>query len=190
VGEGDQQDLVEVVDADGPKDKEATEALPPTQPEIPEIDEHRFRLRGIRTQPLAGRQTRTTQYRVVWGEHPNKSDSWVNEEDMWISMLRPPCERSSRDLVLQEERDIVRVRRMRYDRCSKGKKIFEYLVNKSRTWIAEDQLRISLSPMLVAELKGKYLPHECPVLEILRNRLLTEHISNSVFSLSLERSTV
>jgi len=47
----------------------------------------------------------------------------------------------------------MRVHRMRYDRCSKGKKIFEHLVDKSR-WITEDQLRISLSPMLVAELKG------------------------------------
>jgi len=35
VVEGDQQDLVEVVDADDPEDKEATEALPATQPEIP-----------------------------------------------------------------------------------------------------------------------------------------------------------
>jgi hypothetical protein len=41
VGEGDQQDLVEVVDADDPKDKEVTEALLATQPEIPET-EHRF----------------------------------------------------------------------------------------------------------------------------------------------------
>jgi hypothetical protein len=42
---------------------------------------------------------------------------------------------------------------MRYERYSKGKKIFEYLVDKSR-WITEDQLKISLSPLLVAELKG------------------------------------
>jgi hypothetical protein len=49
VGEGDQQDLVKVVDADDLKDKEASKALPATQPEIPEINEHRFRLRGIRT---------------------------------------------------------------------------------------------------------------------------------------------
>jgi hypothetical protein len=69
-------------------------------------------------------------------------------------MLQPPCERSSQDLVLLAEKDVIRVHRMRYNRCSKGKKIFEYLVNKSRTWIAEDQLRISLSPMLVTELKG------------------------------------
>jgi hypothetical protein len=32
-----------------------------------------------------------------------------------------------------------------------GKKILEYLVDKFRTWITEDQLRISLSPMLVAK---------------------------------------
>jgi hypothetical protein len=31
----------------------------------PEIDERRFRLRGVRTQPLNRRQTKTTQYRVV-----------------------------------------------------------------------------------------------------------------------------
>jgi hypothetical protein len=68
-------------------------------------------------------------------------------------MPRLPCERSSQDLVLPVVRDGIRVHRMRYDRCSKGKKIFEYLVDKSR-WIIEDQLRISLSPMLVAKLKG------------------------------------
>ena len=70
-----------------------------------------------------------------------------------MSMLRLPCERSSQDLVPPVERDVMRVHRMRYDRRSKGKKIFEYLVDKSR-WITEDQLRISLSPILVAELKG------------------------------------
>ena len=91
---GDQQDLIEVVDADDTKDKEATEALPATQPEIPEIDEHRFRLRGIRTQPPAGRQT-ATQYRIVWGEYPNRLESWVNKDEIRISMLPPPCERSS-----------------------------------------------------------------------------------------------
>jgi hypothetical protein len=68
-------------------------------------------------------------------------------------MLPPPYERSSQDLVPPVERDVMRVHRMRYNRCSQGKKIFEYLVDKSR-WITEDQLRISLSPMLVAELKG------------------------------------
>lgn len=152
VGEGDLQDLVEVVDADDPEDKEPTEALPATQPEIPEI-EHRFRLRGIRTQHLPGRQTGTTQYRVVWGDHPNRSDSWVNEDDLRMSMLRPPCERFPQNLVRPVESDVIRVYRMRYGRCSKGKKTFEYLVDKSR-WITEDRLRISLSPMLVTELKG------------------------------------
>jgi hypothetical protein len=41
----------------------------------------------------------------------------------------------------------------------KGRKVFEYLVDAfglvARTWITEDQLRISLSPTLLAELKGK-----------------------------------
>lgn len=148
---GDQQDLVEVVDADDPENKGATKALLATQLEI---DEHRFRLRGIRTQPLAGRQTKTIQYRVVWGEHSNRFDSWVNEDDLRILMLRPACGRSSQDLVPPLERDVMRVYRMRYNRSSKGKKFFEYLVDKSRTWITEDQLRISFKPMLVAELKA------------------------------------
>jgi hypothetical protein len=46
---------------------------------------------------------------------------------------------------------------MRFSQC-KGRKVFEYLVDAfgldGRTWITEDQLRISLSPMLVAMLKG------------------------------------
>ena len=42
---GDQQVLVKVIDADDPKDKEPAEALPAAQPNIPEIDEHRFRPR-------------------------------------------------------------------------------------------------------------------------------------------------
>ena len=62
---GNQQDLVEVVDADDPKDKEATEALPAAQLKIPKIDKHRFRLRGVQARQLARRQTKTTQYRVV-----------------------------------------------------------------------------------------------------------------------------
>ena len=40
----------------------------------------------------------------------------------------------------------------------KGRKVFEYLVDafglNDRPWITEDQLRISLSPMLVAKPKG------------------------------------
>jgi hypothetical protein len=79
---GDQQDMVEVDDADNPEDKEATDALPAAQPKNPEIDEHRFRPRGIRARQLTGRLTKITQYRVVWGGHSNGSDSWVNEDDV------------------------------------------------------------------------------------------------------------
>lgn len=64
---GNQQDQVEVVYADDPEDKEATKALPAAQPKIPEIDGHRFRLRGVRARQLLRRQTKTTQHRVVWG---------------------------------------------------------------------------------------------------------------------------
>jgi hypothetical protein len=62
---GDRQDLVKVVDLDDPEDREATEDLLSTQPEIDGNDEHRFRLRGVRARQLTGRQTKTTQYRVV-----------------------------------------------------------------------------------------------------------------------------
>jgi hypothetical protein len=75
-------------------------------------------------------------------------------------------------------------------RAAKAIIFFEYLVDELSTWIAGDQLRISLSPTLLAELKGNLLRHERHVLDILRNRLLTEHILNSVFSRSLEPSTL
>jgi hypothetical protein len=52
-------------------------------------------------------------------------------------------------LVPPLERDTMRVYRMCYNKYYKGKKIFEYLVD-----ITENQLRISLSPILVAKLKG------------------------------------
>lgn len=149
---GDQQDLVEVVDALDPEDKEPAEALPAAQLEI---DNHRFRLRGIRARQLAGRHTKTTQYRVVWGEHPNRYDSWVNEDNIRTSMVPPPCDRSSQDLAPQEKWDVVRVHRIRYGRRSKGRKVFEYLVDELSTWINEDQLEVSLSPTMVAELRGK-----------------------------------
>jgi hypothetical protein len=105
---GDQQDLVEVVDLDDPEAREATEDLPSTQPGIDENDELHFRLRGIRARQLPGRQTKTTQYRLVWGKYPNRSDSWFNKDDVLISM---PCEPYSQDLALQV--DIPRVCKMR-----------------------------------------------------------------------------
>jgi hypothetical protein len=104
---GDQQNQAEVDDTDDPMDKEATEALPATPLEI---DKHRFRLRGIRAQQPPGRQTKTTQYRVVWGEHPNGSDSWVNEDDVQILMPRLPCLAS----------DSLKTRFHRKGRCAKG----------------------------------------------------------------------
>ena len=137
------------------KTKEATEALPAAQPKIPKIDEHRFRLRGVRARQFARRQIKTTQYRVVWGQYPNRSDSWFNEDDVRMSMPWPPCERSSQYLVPQVERDVMRVHHMRCSRRSKGRKIFEYLVDALSTWVTEDQLRISLSPTLLTGLKGK-----------------------------------
>jgi hypothetical protein len=44
---------------------------------------------------------------------------------------------------------------MRSSQRRKGRIVFEYLVDELSTWIAEDQLRISLSIALLAELKGK-----------------------------------
>jgi len=66
-----------------------------------------------------------------------------------------PCELYSQDLALQV--DVFRVCNMRSS-LRKSRKVFEYLVDmfglNSRTWTTKDQLRISLSPMLVAKLKG------------------------------------
>ena len=53
----------------------------------------------------------------------------------------------------------MRIRRIRCKKCSESKKFFEYLVDGSRTWITEDQLRISLNPKLLAELRGDKLRH-------------------------------
>jgi hypothetical protein len=83
------------VDKSNRRTKRAYEAL-----EDPEVDglldaanivssKHRFRLRGIRTQQLPGRQTKTTQYRVVWGEHLNRSDSWVSWSTKRTFFSRP-----------------------------------------------------------------------------------------------------
>lgn len=161
---GDQQDLVEVNVADDPEDKEATEDPPATQPE------HHFRLRGIRARQLPGHQTKTTQYQVVWGQRPNRSDSWLNEDDVRMSIPWPPCELYSQNLARWT--DIFRVCEMRFSRY-KGRKVFEYLVDAfgldDSTWITEDQLRISLSPILVLELKGSS-PH--PLSEAQRDVLL------------------
>lgn len=146
---GGQQNLAEVDDTNDPMDKEITEALPTTQVGI---DAHHFRLRGIRTQRLAERQAKITQYRVVWGEHSNRSDSWVDQYDVQILMPRLPCVRFSQNLDLQVEID-VRVYRMRRGKRSKGKKTFEYLVYELSTWVTEDQLRSSLSPTSIAHIQ-------------------------------------
>ena len=158
---GDQQIQAEVDDTDDPMDKEIRRLL--------RLSSHAT---GDRPSPFStcvgyapSSLTKTTQYRVVWGEHPNRSDSWVNKDDVRMSMLPPPCECSSEDLALQVERDVVRVHRIRSSQLRKGRKVFEYLIDELSTWITEDQLRISLSPALLAELKGKWLIEEYSSLE-------------------------
>lgn len=152
-----QQDLVKIVNVDDSgkmNPTQAPEALSAAQPKIPEIIKNRCRLRGIRTRPFAGRQAQITQYRVVWGESPDKSDSWFNYDDIQMSMSRPPCKLDHQNLALQKEIQILKVCGMRSSPC-KGNKSFEYLVDASgldaSTWITENQLQISLGPMLVAE---------------------------------------
>jgi hypothetical protein len=148
---GDVQDLVEVEDANDHEDKEATEALLAAQPKI---DEQRFRLRGVRTRQLSGYQTKTTQYRIVWGEYSHRSDSWFNEDEVGMSMA---CKPYSHDLALQM--NICRVRKMRSS-LQKGRNVFEYMVDAlgvDNPWIAEDQLRISISPVFIAKLKGNQM---------------------------------
>ncbi|KAH8591194.1 hypothetical protein B0O99DRAFT_690798 [Bisporella sp. PMI_857] len=113
------------------------------------IDKHCLRLRGKRTQQLAGRQSKTTQYHVVWGERPNRSDLWVNEADIRMSILLSHCERSLHGLVSH-----VRVQHLRRSRRDKSRKVFEYLFDDLSTWVTEDQLSISLSHTLLARLEA------------------------------------
>jgi hypothetical protein len=54
-----------------------------------EIDECHLRLRGICTRQLAGRKTKTAQYRVVCGEYLNRYHAWVDEDDMRMSIPGP-----------------------------------------------------------------------------------------------------
>jgi hypothetical protein len=74
-----------------------------------------------------------------------------------MSMPWPTCELSSQNLALQTDMDIFRVHGMRSS-LHRGRRLFDYLFDAfdldNRAWITEDQLRISLSPMLVAKLKG------------------------------------
>jgi len=51
----DKQNLVKVLNANDAEDRETTKAVPATQPEINEIDKHRFRLRGVRARQLPRR---------------------------------------------------------------------------------------------------------------------------------------
>ncbi|TVY89005.1 hypothetical protein LAWI1_G003347 [Lachnellula willkommii] len=144
---GDQQDLVEVVYADDPEEKEATDALLAAQPKIPYG--HRFRLwdmypaaswtqdRGNLIPNRIGGTSKQVRFLGQQRQHAN-----VNATAALRTIL-----------LRLVERDIMRVHRMRYNRCSRSKKILEYLVDKSR-WITKDQLRISLYPMLAAKLKG------------------------------------
>jgi hypothetical protein len=133
----------------------STEALPATQFDI---DKYHLRLRGVRTQQFARRKTKTIQYRVVWGEYSNRYYSWIDEDDMRMSMRKLPCERYNQNLVPQGERAVIRVHQVRSSQVSKdSRKVFEYLVDEDPTWLTEDQLRISLSSRLLFEFEGKYL---------------------------------
>jgi hypothetical protein len=85
------------------------------------------------------------------------------------------------------ERAVIRVHQIRSSQPSKDyRKMYEYLVDEIPTWITEHQLRVSLSPKLLSELEGNYLSDVAPVWTDLKNRSLTDHVSSSVFSLSLE----
>ena len=151
-----QQDLAKIVDADDPDNEEATEILPAAQPKAFETVEYCLRLLRIRTLPVAGCQTETIQYHVEWGKHPNTSDAWFNKDDVRISRRFQPY---SRDLgPVADNFQVYGI----HTHLRKGRKVFEYLIDmsglESRIWTNEDQLRISLNAVFVAESKGNYLP--------------------------------
>jgi hypothetical protein len=81
VGKGHQQDLVEVVDADGPEDKEATEALPAAQPKIPSTSTVFICVGYAPSRWLDARQ-RQPSIESYGANTQNSSDSWVNEDDL------------------------------------------------------------------------------------------------------------
>ncbi len=86
----------------------------------------------------------------VWGENPNRYDSWASQDDVRMSMLLRPCKRSSEDLALYEETDVVPVHRMRCSRLHKGRKVFEYLVDELSTWITEGIQRSEMWRWLIS----------------------------------------
>ncbi|KAF4625663.1 hypothetical protein G7Y89_g12505 [Cudoniella acicularis] len=61
--------------------------------------------------------------------------------------------------VPQVETDVMRVHHIHSNQRSKGRKIFEYLVNELSTWTTEDQLSISLSSTLLSKLRVESPPH-------------------------------
>lgn len=154
---GNQQDLVEVNVAEDSEDKEPPRICQPRKLRSPRstsiVFDYALYAPGSFLDARQ-RQPGTESYGA-------RSDSWINEDDVQIPMPRLPRERSSQDLVPWVERD-VRVRHMRYSKRSKGKRIFEYLVDEISTWVTEDQLRILLSLTLLAGLKGKLLLHKHP----------------------------
>jgi hypothetical protein len=145
---GDQQNQAEVDDPDNPISREVTGTLPAAQLDI---DSHHFDC--VEYAPSSLVEARQI-HRIVWGENPNRSNSWIKDDDVLMSMPRLPWKGSSQDLVPEVERNVVRVHRMRCSKRSKGKNMFEYLVDELSTWVTGDQLGILLSPMLVAKLKG------------------------------------
>jgi hypothetical protein len=120
----------EFVDTDDPKDNGAAKALPDTTRDP---------------------RDRRALFLTTWDTHPaacwtpdmdNLKPSLVGHANVNATAALRTIPSSLAPLV---EKDVIRVHRMCYNRYSKGKKIFEYLVDKSSTWIIEDQLRISLS---------------------------------------------
>ncbi|KAJ8058595.1 hypothetical protein OCU04_012772 [Sclerotinia nivalis] len=57
-------------------------------------------------------------------------------------MPRLPCERFFQNSVPQVGRDVMQVHRMRCGRRSKGKNIFEYLVDELSAWLSRAESKI------------------------------------------------
>jgi hypothetical protein len=80
--------------------------LPAMQLEIVKCD---LRLRGIRIRQLAACNTKTVQYRLIWGEYPNRYHTWV-DGCQWRGLL---ANNLVNDLIPQVERAVMRVLQIR-----------------------------------------------------------------------------
>ncbi|KAH8797657.1 hypothetical protein F5884DRAFT_759015 [Xylogone sp. PMI_703] len=105
-----------------------------------EIQTKCFRIRGIRTSQSADRRSVTTQYRIVWGRHPNKRSYWVKKGDIQLYMLIQPDAENCDSLCTSSKRNITKLRKTRISPYHASKRLYKYLVDDSLDWVSFAEL--------------------------------------------------